>query len=57
MDLTDADAVEALAAAVASADAVVPVGARTQWEVGNPPPARRRGQRARPASCATSPPT
>jgi len=29
--------VEALAASVATAEAVVPVGARTHWEVGNPP--------------------
>jgi len=32
----DAGSVEGLAATIASADAVVPVGARTQWEVGNP---------------------
>jgi glycolate oxidase FAD binding subunit len=30
-------ATEALAAAVAGADAVLPVGARTQWQTGNPP--------------------
>jgi len=35
MDLT-AGAVEALGAAVASAEVVVPVGARTQWETANP---------------------
>ncbi|MGO9872626.1 MAG: FAD-binding oxidoreductase [Acidimicrobiia bacterium] len=35
MDLT-ASAVDAIAACVASADAVVPVGTRTQWETGNP---------------------
>ncbi len=35
MDLT-AHAVEAVAASVATSDAVVPVGARTQWETGNP---------------------
>jgi glycolate oxidase FAD binding subunit len=35
MDL--AAGIEALAASVATADAVVPVGARTHWEVGNPP--------------------
>ena len=38
MDLTvpDAGAVEGLAAAIAAAESVAPVGARTQWEVGNP---------------------
>ena len=38
MDLTvpDAGAVEGLAATIAAAESVVPVGARTQWEVGNP---------------------
>jgi len=35
VDLTDG--IEVLATAVATADAVVPVGARTHWEVGNPP--------------------
>ena len=41
MDLAEdlGGAVEALAAAVAGADAVLPVGARTQWETGNPPDA------------------
>jgi glycolate oxidase FAD binding subunit len=34
-----ADATEVLAASVATAEAVVPVGARTHWEVGNPPAA------------------
>ena len=38
MDLI-AGAVETLAATVAKADAVIPVGARTQWETGNPPSA------------------
>jgi glycolate oxidase FAD binding subunit len=33
----DLSGIEALAAAVATADAVVPVGARTHWDVGNPP--------------------
>ena len=37
MDLTRG--IEALAAAVATAEAIVPVGARTQWDVGNPPAA------------------
>jgi glycolate dehydrogenase FAD-binding subunit len=32
-----ADGIEALAASVATAEVVVPSGARTQWEVGNPP--------------------
>ena len=32
----DAGTVEALAAAVAAAESVVAVGARTQWEIGNP---------------------
>lgn len=32
------DAVAALCAAVAAADAVVPVGGRTHWDVGGPPP-------------------
>lgn len=38
MDLStiDGGAVEGLAATIAGADAVVPVGARTHWEVGNP---------------------
>ena len=38
MDLAhlDAGAVEGLAATIAAADAVVPVGSRTHWEVGNP---------------------
>jgi glycolate oxidase FAD binding subunit len=36
MDL-DVGAVEAIAAAVAKADAVIPVGARSQWETANPP--------------------
>ena len=36
MDLTPG-AVEALAASVAQADAVIPAGARTQWQTGNPP--------------------
>jgi glycolate oxidase FAD binding subunit len=31
------EAIDVLAASVATADAVVPVGARTQWETGNPP--------------------
>jgi glycolate oxidase FAD binding subunit len=31
------DEVEELRARVAAADAVLPVGARTQWEIGNPP--------------------
>lgn len=35
MDLSEA--IDVLAASVAIADAVVPVGARTQWETGNPP--------------------
>src|SRR5262249_1742034 len=34
-----ASATEVLAASVATAEAVVPVGARTQWHVGNPPAA------------------
>jgi len=36
LNATDGGAVEGLAATIAAADAVVPVGARTQWEVGNP---------------------
>lgn len=37
MDLSsDAGAVEGRAATIAAAESVVPVGARTQWEVGNP---------------------
>jgi glycolate oxidase FAD binding subunit len=36
VDLTPV-AVEALAASIAQADAVIPAGARTQWETGNPP--------------------
>jgi glycolate oxidase FAD binding subunit len=32
----NAGAIEGLAAAIAGADSVVPVGARTHWEVGNP---------------------
>lgn len=38
MDLTglDAGAIEGLVATIAGAEAVVPVGARTHWEVGNP---------------------
>ncbi len=38
MDLIglDAGAIEGLAAAIAGAESVVPVGARTHWEVGNP---------------------
>ena len=35
MDLSEA--IDVLATSVAIADAVVPVGARTQWETGNPP--------------------
>src|SRR5262245_7631503 len=31
------EAIDVLAGSVATADAVVPVGARTQWETGNPP--------------------
>jgi glycolate oxidase FAD binding subunit len=31
------EAIDLLAASVATADAVVPVGSRTQWETGNPP--------------------
>jgi len=38
MDLT-AGEVAVVAAAVANGDAMVPVGARTQWETGNPPDA------------------
>ena len=33
---------------MASADAVVPVGARTQWEAGGPAGAGRRGRARRP---------
>ena len=36
MDLNGAGAVEGLAADIAAAESVVPVGARTQWQVGNP---------------------
>jgi glycolate oxidase FAD binding subunit len=41
VDLTGdvAGATEAIAASVANADVVLPVGARTQWETGNPPSA------------------
>ena len=35
-DAFDAGAVEGLAAAIAAADSVVGIGARTQWDVGNP---------------------
>ena len=50
-------AIDELAEAVRAADAVVAVGGRTQWEVGQPA-ARRRGRgRTRPrASSRTSPP-
>ncbi|MDZ4825803.1 MAG: FAD-binding protein [Actinomycetota bacterium] len=37
-DLIDLSALDELAGAVTAAIAVVPVGARTQWEVGGPPP-------------------
>jgi len=42
VDLTgpDAGAIEGLAATIAAAESVVAVGARTQWEVGNPTTAR-----------------
>jgi glycolate oxidase FAD binding subunit len=39
MDLTADDVAAAVVAAVAAGDALVPVGARTQWETGNPPDA------------------